>query len=197
MGDQRAGEERVLAVDEASQQLGELAVVGQQPLDALGEAAVLGVEVFLEPAFDLLLDRVLVLIECFLQADDEAVALAAEDVGADLPADVPQGEDADLHRFDGVLVAVVAFRVLDEGADDLAVVDHQLQWDADRQFAVGVFGGVAAVDRCREFAQPWRTWGFPFRGVRGAVHTSIWRMVGRVGKHVGRQEFWRAVRESR
>ena len=127
-----------------------------QPLHAVGEPAVLRIEVLLELAFDLLLDGLLVLIERFLQAADEAVAFAAEGVGADLAADVPQREDADLERFDGVLVALVALGVFDERADHFAVVDRQLQRQLERQVAVR-FAVAAPVDARRRFAGPWRT----------------------------------------
>ena len=54
---------RVLAVDKALDQLRELAVLGHEPLDAIAEAAVLRIEVFLELAFKLLVNRLLVLVE--------------------------------------------------------------------------------------------------------------------------------------
>ena len=161
--DQRAGEQRVFAVDEALDELRELAVLGDEPLDAVGEAAVLRIEVFLELVFDLVLDGLLVLVERFLQAADEAVAFAAEGVGAHLAADVPQGEDADLEGFDGVLVAVVALGVVDEGADDFAVVDQQLERELVRQVAVGVVGSALSV---KLHSRPFNGCGhgrFPFR----------------------------------
>ena len=117
--------------------------MGHEPLDAVGEAAVLRVEVFLELVFDLVVDAQLVLVECLLQADDELVAFAAEGVGVQLAAHVPHGEDADLEGFGRVLVAFVAFGVCDECADDFAVVDEQLERELVRQVAVGVVGSCS------------------------------------------------------
>jgi hypothetical protein len=95
-----------------------------EPLDAVGESAVFRVEVLLELVFDLVVDAQFVLIEGFLQADDELVAFAAEGVGVQLAAHMPHREHADLEGFGGVLVAFVAFGVGDEHSDDFAVVDE-------------------------------------------------------------------------
>ena len=53
-----------------------------------------------------------------------------------LPADVSQRQDADLQSLERILISFVALRVLGEGANDVAVVDNQLQRQRIRQFAV-------------------------------------------------------------
>ncbi len=88
--------------------------MGHQPLDAFAEPAILRIEVFLERAAQLRRDELLVLLERLLHVLHQPVALALDQVGRGLTADVPQGEHADLESFQGVFVSLAAFRVLAE-----------------------------------------------------------------------------------
>ena len=88
MRHQGARKQRVLAVDKTLDAKRKLAVLGDEPLHAVGESAIFRIEVFLELVFELVVDGRFVLIERLLEADDELVAFAAEDVGRHLPADM-------------------------------------------------------------------------------------------------------------
>ena len=105
VGDERAGELRVFAVDEALDELRELAVLRDEPLHAMAEAAVLWIEVFLKRGGELAVNGFVVLLERLLHAAN----FALDQVGRRLAADVPQGQDADLERFESVTIALVAF----------------------------------------------------------------------------------------
>ena len=126
VGDERAGEQRVFAVDEAFDQLRSSPSWATRRWTRSVKRPSFGSKYSLS-LFSIWSWTVLVLVECLLQAADESVAFAAEGVGVHLAADVPQREDADLHGFDRVLVAGVALGIFDEGADDLRVVDEQFE----------------------------------------------------------------------
>jgi hypothetical protein len=69
----------------------------------------------------------LVLIERFLETDDELIAFAPKRGGIELTGDMPHREDADLESFGRVLIAFVAFGAGHQRTDDLGVVDEQLE----------------------------------------------------------------------
>ena len=82
-------------------------------------------------------------------------------IGADLPADVPQRQDADLQRFEGVLIALVAFGVFDEARITSRSSIDQLQRQLERQLAVRSMRRPSTV--ADDAAERGRTWRFPFR----------------------------------
>jgi hypothetical protein len=129
----RPREQRVLAVDEPFDQRRQLAVLRHEPLHPVGKPTVLRIKILLELVFKLVVNRLLVLVQSLLQSADELIALAAEDVGTDLTADVPQRKDADLERFDRVLIAGIAFRIFRKCANHVAIVYHELE--QNRQLA--------------------------------------------------------------
>ena len=133
----RAGELRILAVDEALDELRQLAVLADEPLHAIVEAAAFRIEVLLErvaqPAVDAIACADRASAACRLTSRSLSRWMRS---ALDLAADVPQGQDADLQRFERILIALVAFGVFGEGADHFAVVDHQLQRQRIGQLAV-------------------------------------------------------------
>ena len=129
VGRERLRELRVVAPDLAPQELLELAVLLDQPLDALAEAPALGMEVVLERTRELHGHGALVVGELALELAQHALALLADRVGVDASLGLLQGQHPDAQRARGELAPCAPLRVRLELGDHLRVADLELQLD--------------------------------------------------------------------
>ena len=166
-------DDRFIAIHHRSQQARELPVVGGELTDTLAELPALGIQISLQGTGEFFLRLSRVVVELLAERLHESRGFALNEIGIKSSPRLPQRDDADLKRFERVLVAVGAFIVLQQCAQRITVLDCQFQ----RYF----IGQIIRRQKIELLVKTIRHSGFPSASMKqDAAWTSVyWSVVWR------------------